>query len=83
MNSPRYTVSTPDSASEIGTTILALVDACEQAGFSPQLILAGVSAASIQTLKRYGAASAMPVMLRREADRLEQMDALDRAASGK
>jgi hypothetical protein len=78
-----YEVHRPNSADEIGRTILNLVATCEAAGLAPQAILAGVSAACIFTLKRYGQLDEVPAMLRREADRLERMDALDRAAPKK
>ncbi|WP_203311120.1 hypothetical protein [Sphingomonas beigongshangi] len=68
------------SANDVGTSILTLIGTLEAAGTQPADVLAGVSAACLFTLTRYGAAEALPRILRNEASRLERMDLLDRGA---
>lgn len=70
-----------DAATQCQQALLATLVALQRKGASPVALLAGTAAASIEIFKTFSQVPNLAVALRNEADRLERMDMIDRAAA--
>lgn len=80
-NSPDRTTQV---AQILGEEMLLVIQRAEQlVGVTPSQIVAATNAVCVAVHMRFGSGASLPAVLRTEADRLDRMDALDRAAPGR